>query len=108
MCGRSPHNNTYGGGWSVDVALKSERIEARVRSEVKEIIERAAAIRGVSVSSFLIEAVQARAYEVIRAYESMQLSAKDSAAFATALLRAEDPNAALQLALARHGQEVEP
>lgn len=88
-------------------ALRRERIEARVQPEVKETIEEAAGILGVTVSSFLVETVQARALEVVESYRKIKLSAAESAMFAEALLKPAAPNAALRRAMARHRAEVE-
>ena len=47
------------------MAVKTERMEARVSPDERERIERAAAASGVSVSAFMVSAAVDRAEEVI-------------------------------------------
>jgi uncharacterized protein (DUF1778 family) len=47
------------------VAVKTDRMEARVSPDERDRIERAAAVAGVSVSAFLVSAAVERADEVI-------------------------------------------
>jgi uncharacterized protein (DUF1778 family) len=61
---------------------KRERIEARATSEVKALIEHAAAITGLSVSDFLIQSAQDRAEELIERRSRVRLSVERSMAFA--------------------------
>ncbi len=89
-------------------ARRTDWIGARVRPKVKQTIEEAATILGITVSSFVSVTAQERASEVVRAYRHSELSAVDSARFAAALLEPGAPNAALRQAMARHKAEVEP
>lgn len=70
------------------MALKSERVEARLSSEERKEIEQAAALEGRSVSSFIVAAAAEKAGQVIAArtttvvasdYFDQLLSAIDSA-----------------------------
>jgi uncharacterized protein (DUF1778 family) len=47
------------------MAVKSERMEARVSPDERERIERAASVTGLSVSAFMVSAAVERADEVI-------------------------------------------
>jgi uncharacterized protein (DUF1778 family) len=47
------------------MAVKTERMEARVSPDERERIERAAAVSGLSVSAFMVSAAVDRAEEVI-------------------------------------------
>ncbi|MEJ7764395.1 MAG: DUF1778 domain-containing protein [Acidimicrobiales bacterium] len=49
------------------MAVKTDRMEARVSSEERERIERAASAIGLSVSAFLVSAAVDRAEEIIAA-----------------------------------------
>lgn len=49
------------------MAVKTDRLEARLSPDARERIERAAAAAGLSVSAFVVEAAVERAEEVIAA-----------------------------------------
>jgi uncharacterized protein (DUF1778 family) len=83
---------------------KRERVEARVSAEQKELIERAAQLRGCSLSEYLVRSAQDAAERDLRDYEVITLSARDSQIFIEALLNPQPANAALRAA-AREYQE---
>jgi uncharacterized protein (DUF1778 family) len=83
-------------------AEKSERLEARITPEQKQTIERAASLRGTSVTNFVVQAVQQAAKETIREQEVLVLRGEASRVFVNALLNAPAPNAALRAAARRH------
>lgn len=87
---------------------RTERIQARATKHAKERLERAAAVRGVSLSDFLISTALEQADKTLRAHEQIELSARDSMAFAAALLNPPAPNEALLAARRRYQVEVEP
>ncbi len=87
-------------------SVKSERLEARVTTDQKAILQHAAALRGLSLTDFLVTSAQSAAENIIREHDIITLSARDSAAFAEALLNPGKPNVALQDALARHDEKV--
>lgn len=64
---------------------KSERFEARLAPEAKERLQRAAELRGCSISDFVLNSALAAAEETIRAHELLQLSARDTKAFLDAI-----------------------
>lgn len=82
---------------------RDERLEARISSEEKELIERAATARGVSVTDFVISSVHAEAIRAIEERHTFDLSQRDQRAFVHALLNPEAPNEALLRAAERHG-----
>lgn len=84
----------------------TERLEARVPTQIKELIGRAASLEGVSLTDFVIASLQKSAAEVVREHEVLNLSVKDSAAFAKAMLAAPEPSPKLTQAFARHRQNV--
>ena len=49
------------------VGLKTERMEARISADERALIERAAALTGMSVSAFLVTSAVAHADDVITA-----------------------------------------
>lgn len=81
------------------MAVKTQRMEARVSPEERARIEQAAALKGLSVSAFMVSAAVERAGEVIEAatetvvpadYFDALLAALDEADAATHLARAAD------------------
>jgi uncharacterized protein (DUF1778 family) len=85
---------------------KSERVDVRMTPEIKELLQRAAAIRGRSLSDFVVESAQEAAVAAIRDEHVMKLTAEDSRVLAEALLNPPEPNEALIRALRRHRELV--
>lgn len=81
---------------------KSERLEARVTQEQKQLIQHAADLEGRSLTDFLIEKVQAAALETVRTHETMVLTMRDSIAFVEAITNPSEPNDALRAAAAEY------
>ena len=84
----------------------TERLEARVPAPIKDLIGRAASLEGVSLTDFVIATLHKSAAEVVREHEVLNLSVKDSAAFAKTMLAPPKPNRKLTQAFARHRQSV--
>jgi uncharacterized protein (DUF1778 family) len=84
----------------------SSRIDARLRPEQKSRIERAASLKGTSVSEFMIQNADEAAIRTIQEYESWALTARDRDAFVKALLHPPSPNAALRKAAQRYRQRA--
>jgi len=53
------------------------RINFRLPNEMKEVVERAATVPGLTLTDFAIQALLERAHEVLREYEARQLSDRD-------------------------------
>jgi len=83
-------------------ALRGERVEIRMTRRQKRDIERAANLRGTSVTDFILNAVQPAATEAIREFEVLDLRNEDRRVFVEALLNPPEPNEALKAAVARH------
>ena len=81
---------------------KQQRLEARVTSDQKWIIERAAAIRGTSVTDFVVQSAQEKAEEVVRTSEVIRLQREDAELFVKLLLNPPKPNAKFKAAMKRH------
>jgi len=86
------------------LAQRAERLEVRTTSEQKRLIERAAELRGTSVTDFVVSHIQAAAAETIKEFESLFLRDEAREIFVKALLNAPEPNEALKAAVARHKQ----
>ena len=84
----------------------TERLEARVPAPIKDLIGRAASLEGLTLTDFVIATLQRRAAEVVREHEVLNLSVRDSAAFAKAMLAPPKPNRKLAQAFARHRKSV--
>jgi uncharacterized protein (DUF1778 family) len=84
----------------------SSRIDARLRPEQKSRIERAASLKGTSVSDLMIQNADEAAIRTIQEYESWALAARDRDAFVKALLHPPSPNAALRKAAQRYRQRA--
>lgn len=79
-------------------ATKRGRLEARVSSEQKRLFQRAATLRGQTLSDYVVSTVQRDAEEAIREHDILTLSARDSRIFVEALLNPAGPNDALRVA----------
>ncbi|MCE2798430.1 MAG: DUF1778 domain-containing protein [Planctomycetaceae bacterium] len=86
---------------------KSARIETRVSHEQKELIERAAAFSGRTVSEFVLTHVAVAAKKVIDEHEKLHLDQVQSRILVDALLAPKKPNKKLKLAMEDHRKQVE-
>jgi len=84
------------------VTHPQERIDLRTSHEIKELIVRAAATTGQTVSAFLIGAAQERARQVLSQSEMLTLSPRDWEAFFAALDQVDKPRPKLEAAMRRH------
>lgn len=79
----------------------ADRIDARLPTESKRVIEHAAGLIGVTVSDFVITQAYQAAQAVIRDRERWVFGRAQSQAFADALITPPEPNDALKQAVAR-------
>ena len=86
---------------------KSARIETRVSQEQKELIERAAAVSGRTVSDFVLAHVEVAAKKVIEELEKLYLDQTQSRILVDALLSPKKPNKKLKTAMEQHRKRVE-
>jgi len=87
-------------------ARRSERLDARLTREEKEIIETAASLRGTSASDFVRMVIKEAALKTIREHEVLTLSEESRRVFVEALLNPPEPNAKLIAAARRYRQEI--
>lgn len=80
----------------------SERLEARISPEQKLFFQRAAALRGVTLTDFLIDSLQAAALRAVEEHDVLKLSLQDKRTFVDALMSPPAPNAALKRAAERY------
>ena len=81
---------------------KQERLEARVTRQQKRLIERAAYLRGTSVTDFVVASAQQAATATIRDSETLSLRDEAREAFVNALLNPPAPNPAVRAAARRY------
>ncbi|MBV9226958.1 MAG: DUF1778 domain-containing protein [Acidobacteriaceae bacterium] len=81
------------------------RFEARVSPEKKLLWQKAAKLRGNTLTEFVVNSAVEVAERTIKEAEFMELTYRDRAAFVQALLNAPaSPNAKLRKAAKRHAQ----
>lgn len=85
---------------------KEQRLEARVTRDQKRLIERAAELRGTTVTEFLVASAQQAAAETIRNHEVLVLRNEARDVFINALLNPPAPNEALRSAARRYRAET--
>lgn len=85
---------------------KEQRLEARVTSDQKRLIERAAALRGTTVTEFLVASAQQAAAVTIQSFESLSLREEAREAFVHAVLNPPVPNDAALAAARRYREQM--
>ncbi len=83
-------------------AQRIERVEIRATSEQKRLLERAAEIRGTTLTGFILNQAQEAATATIQEFELLALRNEDRRLFVETLLNPPKPNTALRAAAARH------
>ena len=81
---------------------KRSRLEARVSQGLKQQLERAAAIKGLTLSSFVVRSMERVAADVIREHEHRELSESAQHAFFEALMNPPEPNKKMIAAAKRY------
>ncbi|RMX09531.1 DUF1778 domain-containing protein [Allofranklinella schreckenbergeri] len=89
---------------SVTTSANARRLEARISVDLHALLKRAAELQGRTMTDFVVAAVQEAAQRAIEQAELVRLSLADQQCFAQAMLSPPPPAAALERALARHGQ----
>ena len=89
---------------SVRGRVRGERLEARVTADQKNLIERAAALEGRTVTDFVLTSVQEAARRAIEQHHRLDLSVRDSEAFVDALLSPQPVNERLRDTVRRYRQ----
>src|SRR5882757_5150019 len=81
---------------------RAERLETRVTAEQKNLIERAAALQGRTITDFVLTSVQDAARRTIEEHQQLELSVRDSEAFVEALLNPRPVNDRLRDSVRRY------
>ena len=80
---------------------ESARINLRTSAEAKAIIERAAALMGTTVSSFMLQNAFEAARRIVSETDTLLLTQRDFEAFAASIENPPKPKAALRKLMAR-------
>ena len=85
---------------------KSERLEARITRDQKELFKRAAQIQGRSLTDFLVQAASDAANRVVQEEHILNLAREDQEALVNALLNPPKPNVRLKAAVEDYRKTV--
>ena len=85
--------------------LRKERLEARITKRQKTLFEKAATVRGTTVSQFVITSAQEAAIRTLEEQQIIELGRRDQEIFVNALLNPASPNERLRAAVERHGYD---
>ncbi|MGA2169637.1 MAG: DUF1778 domain-containing protein [Terracidiphilus sp.] len=88
------------------LALRTERTEARLLPEQKKRIERAARLKGLSLSDFIVQHADEAAIKTIQLHASWTLEDRDRDVFVRALLNPPEPSARMKAAVKRYKQRA--
>ena len=85
---------------------KQQRLEARVTPDQKRLIERAAQLRGTTVTEFVVASARQAASETIKDFEIWSLRGEAREAFVNAILNPPVPNQALRAAAQQYKKQM--
>ncbi|HXN97415.1 MAG TPA: DUF1778 domain-containing protein [Candidatus Acidoferrales bacterium] len=85
---------------------KEQRLEARVTPELKRLIERAATLRGTTVTEFVVASAQEAATNTIKDFEVLHLREEAREVFVNAILHPPAPNDAARAAAQRYKRQL--
>lgn len=85
---------------------EQERLEARLTPEQKQLIERAAELRGTTITEFVVVSAQQAAANTIKDFETLTIRDEAREVFIRAVLNPPAPNQAARAAAARYRAEM--
>ena len=86
---------------------ETARLEARIPVQVYDQMQRAARLRGMTLTGYLIATAGEDARRVVENAEIMRLAREDQIRFAEALINPPKPNERLARAARRHAELIE-
>ena len=86
---------------STTTANEQARINLRASADAKAMIERAAALMGTTVSSFMLQNSYEAACRIVSEYDTLMLTQRDFDAFAASMENPPKPKAALRNLMTR-------
>ena len=87
-------------------AVRSKRLEIRATPEQKRLFERAAQIRGTTITDFAVNKLLEAATEIVQETESIRLREEDRKVFFNALIHPPAPSKHAKTAVARYKRRV--
>lgn len=91
-----------------DTSNKTARLEARIPAPVYSQLRRAAELRGMTVTGYVIATAGEQARREVEDAEILRLAREDQIRFAEALINPPKPGARLKGAARRHAALVKP
>ena len=85
---------------------QAARLNFRLPPEIKERIENAALVSGVTVTDFAITALAERSEEILEKHQTRTLSSRDRDIFLSLLENPPEPNEALKKAVKEYKKRV--
>jgi len=89
------------------VEAETARLEARIPARIYDQMQRAARLRGMTLTGYLIATAGEDARRVVADAEIMRLAREDQIRFTEALIDPPAPNARLARAAKRHAELIE-
>jgi uncharacterized protein (DUF1778 family) len=89
-----------------DAKTRAARLEARVTTDQKALLQQAAALSGRTLSEFVVASAHEAATRVIQDHETIRLSRAEQVAFVNALLKPRAPTVRLRKAAAKYRQQM--
>lgn len=86
--------------------VRGERLETRVTTDQKRLIEHAAALQGRTVTDFVLTSLQDAARRAIEEHHHLELSVRDSQAFVQALVEPRPVNERLTDTVRRYRERT--
>ena len=87
--------------------VKETRVELRVTQEQKSLLEKAASLKGLSLSAYMLSHTLAVAREDIAAHEKLVLSERDWELFVSMVENPPEPSSALTEAIKKFREKYE-
>lgn len=87
---------------------ETARLEARIPVQVYDQMQRAARLRGMTLTGYLLATAGEDARRVVEDAEILRLAREDQIRFAQALIDPPKPNAKLARAARRHAELIQP
>jgi uncharacterized protein (DUF1778 family) len=88
------------------LALRTERTEARLLPEQKKRMERAARLKGLSLSDFIVQHADEAAIKTIQQHTTWTLEDRDRDFFVQALLNPPEPSDYMKAAVKRYWKRL--
>ena len=86
--------------------MKAERLEARITVQQKRTIAKAAALRGTSITDFVVMSTQRAATETIKESQMLALRGEAQEVFVKAILNPPEPSPAARAAAKRYKRRM--